>query len=62
MLHHIIIARYLVNALASGNLDNLKEGCEDSLHQPARGAAVYKASKRGGRAVGVVERVGVEEW
>lgn len=32
---------WLINALASNNIDNLKFGCEDALHQPQRGAAVY---------------------
>jgi len=32
---------YLVNALCQGNLDCLKEGVEDALHQPQRGDAIY---------------------
>ncbi len=34
-------AAFLVNALCQGNLDNLKSGVEDKLHQPQRGAAIY---------------------
>ena len=33
---------WLVNALSSNNLDNLCFGCEDAMHQPQRGAAVYR--------------------
>ena len=32
---------FLINALASNNIDNLRWGTEDMLHQPQRGAAVY---------------------
>ena len=32
---------WLVNALASGNIENLRWGVEDKIHQPQRGAAVY---------------------
>ncbi|GMI29272.1 hypothetical protein TrCOL_g13668 [Triparma columacea] len=32
---------YLVNGLNHGNLDCLKHGCEDALHQPQRGKAIY---------------------
>ena len=32
---------WLVNALASNNLENLKFGVEDRIHQPQRGEAVY---------------------
>jgi homoserine kinase len=32
---------WLINALASNNIDQLKYGVEDALHQPQRGAAVY---------------------
>jgi homoserine kinase len=32
---------FLINALASNNIDNLRWGAEDKLHQPQRGAAVY---------------------
>ncbi len=32
---------FLINALASNNIDNLRWGVEDMLHQPQRGAAVY---------------------
>lgn len=32
---------FLINALASNNIDNLRWGAEDALHQPQRGAAVY---------------------
>jgi homoserine kinase len=32
---------FLINALASNNIDNLRWGTEDALHQPQRGAAVY---------------------
>mmetsp|Transcript_2600 Transcript_2600/g.5193 ORF Transcript_2600/g.5193 Transcript_2600/m.5193 type:complete len:446 (-) Transcript_2600:320-1657(-) len=32
---------WLVNALASNNLDNLKFGVQDKLHQPQRGEKVY---------------------
>jgi len=34
-------AAFLVNALCQGNLDNLRFGVEDRLHQPQRGAALY---------------------
>lgn len=33
---------WLVNALASNNVDNLIFGVEDKIHQPQRGAHVYK--------------------
>lgn len=33
---------WLVNALCLGNLDNLKWGVEDKLHQPQRGSKLYK--------------------
>jgi len=33
---------FLVHALCSGNLDNLKFGVQDKMHQPQRGAALYK--------------------
>ena len=33
---------FLVNALATNNLDNLKFGTQDKMHQPQRGAKVYK--------------------
>ncbi len=33
---------WLVNALSTSNLDNLRFGVEDALHQPQRGKAVYK--------------------
>ena len=33
---------WLVNALCTSNLDNLRYGVEDVLHQPQRGKAVYK--------------------
>lgn len=33
---------FLVHALCSGNLDNLKWGVEDRLHQPQRGNKLYK--------------------
>jgi homoserine kinase len=32
---------WLINALASNNIDNLRFGVEDALHQPQRAAAVY---------------------
>ena len=32
---------WLINALASNNIDQLRYGVEDALHQPQRGAAVY---------------------
>ena len=32
---------WLINALASNNIDQLRFGVEDALHQPQRGAAVY---------------------
>jgi homoserine kinase len=32
----------LVQALCTGNLDNLKWGVQDKLHQPQRGAKLYK--------------------
>ena len=32
---------FLVHALCMGNLDNLKYGVEDRLHQPARGNKLY---------------------
>jgi homoserine kinase len=34
-------AAFLVHALCTGNLDNLKWGVEDKLHQPQRGKALY---------------------
>ncbi|KAL7545321.1 hypothetical protein ACHAWF_008684 [Thalassiosira exigua] len=33
---------FLVHALSSGNLDNLKWGVQDRLHQPQRAEALYK--------------------
>lgn len=33
---------FLVHALCTGNLDNLKNGVEDKLHQPQRGNKLYK--------------------
>jgi len=33
---------FLVHALCVGNLDNLKFGVEDKMHQPQRGNAIYK--------------------
>lgn len=33
---------FLINALCSGNLDNLKWGVQDKLHQPQRGGKLYK--------------------
>ena len=35
-------AAFLVHALCTHNLDNLKFGVEDKLHQPQRGAKLYK--------------------
>mmetsp|Transcript_17348 Transcript_17348/g.25713 ORF Transcript_17348/g.25713 Transcript_17348/m.25713 type:complete len:319 (+) Transcript_17348:525-1481(+) len=32
---------WLINALSTGNLDNLKAGCQDALHQPQRSHKVY---------------------
>ena len=32
---------WLMCALHTGNFDNLKIGCEDKLHQPQRGRALY---------------------
>ena len=32
---------WLINALATNNIDQLRFGVEDALHQPQRGAAVY---------------------
>ncbi len=32
---------WLINALATGNLDNLAVGCQDAMHQPQRGGAIY---------------------
>lgn len=32
---------WLINALATSNIDQLRYGVEDALHQPQRGAAVY---------------------
>lgn len=32
---------FLVHALCSGNLDNLKWGVQDKLHQPQRGEKLY---------------------
>lgn len=32
---------WLINALATNNIDNLQFGVQDALHQPQRGAAVY---------------------
>lgn len=32
---------WLINALATNNIDQLRYGVEDALHQPQRGAAVY---------------------
>lgn len=34
-------AAWLVHALCTGNLDNLKWGAEDKMHQPQRGEALY---------------------
>ncbi len=34
-------AAWLVNALVTGNLDNLAVGCQDAMHQPQRGDAIY---------------------
>jgi len=34
-------AAWLVHALCTGNLDNLKSGAEDKLHQPQRGNKLY---------------------
>jgi len=33
---------FLVHALCQGNLDNLRSGVEDKLHQPQRGSSLYK--------------------
>ena len=33
---------FLVHALCTGNLDNLKHGVEDRMHQPQRGEKLYK--------------------
>lgn len=33
---------FLVHALCMGNLDNLKWGVQDKLHQPQRGSKLYK--------------------
>ena len=33
---------FLVHALCVGNLDNLKFGVQDKMHQPHRGEAIYK--------------------
>ena len=33
---------WLVHALCMGNLDNLKHGCEDRMHQPQRGGKLFK--------------------
>jgi len=33
---------FLVHALCTGNLDNLKYGVEDKMHQPQRGGKLYK--------------------
>lgn len=33
---------FLIHALCSGNLDNLKWGTQDKLHQPQRAEALYK--------------------
>lgn len=33
---------FLVHALCTGNLDNLKNGVEDKMHQPQRGNNLYK--------------------
>ena len=35
-------AAFLINALCNGNLDNLKYGVQDKLHQPQRGSKLYK--------------------
>ncbi len=32
---------WLINALATGNLENLTVGCQDAMHQPQRGKAMY---------------------
>jgi homoserine kinase len=32
---------WLINALVTGNLDNLRSGCQDALHQPQRARSVY---------------------
>jgi homoserine kinase len=34
-------AAFLVHALCMGNLDNLKYGVEDRMHQPQRGSKLY---------------------
>lgn len=33
---------FLINALCMGNLDNLKWGVQDKMHQPQRGSKLYK--------------------
>jgi homoserine kinase len=35
-------AAFLIHGLCSGNLDNLKWGVQDKLHQPQRGEKLYK--------------------
>ena len=35
-------AAFLVHSLCCNNLDNLKYGVQDKMHQPQRGAALYK--------------------
>ena len=35
-------AAFLVHALCTGNIDNLKLGVQDRLHQPQRGSKLYK--------------------
>ncbi len=34
-------AAWLVNALVTGNFENLTVGCQDAMHQPQRGKAIY---------------------
>ena len=35
-------AAWLVHALCTGNIDNLRWGVQDRMHQPQRGAKLYK--------------------
>jgi len=40
-IYNIGRVAWLVNALATANVDNLRWGCEDALHQPQRGAKCF---------------------
>lgn len=40
--YNISRVAFLIHALCMGNLDNLKWGVQDRLHQPQRGSKIYK--------------------